>query len=171
MASDRVGDILADELYDEGDEDVQEDRYLTFELGEAAYAIDICHVVEIVGLQKITAVPDMPAFVKGVVNLRGQVVPVMDVRLRFHMTARDYDERTCVVVVDIKDTVVGLIVDTVRDVCEIPEADVCPPPAINKGASVRYIRGMGKVGADVKILLDVDRLLFEEELEEIAGLA
>ena len=154
-----------------GEEDTQKEKYLTFRLGEETYGIEIRHVREIIGIQKITEVPEMPEFIKGVINLRGQVIPVMDVRARFHMKGRDYDDRTCVIVVQVQEATIGLVVDTVNEVADIPDADVSPPPKVNKAASSRYIKGMGKTGEDVKILLDVDRLLFDEELAKVAELA
>lgn len=159
-------DLMEDELYDE-DEDTLSSRYLTFHLGDEDYGIEIRYVTEIVGVQKITEVPDMPDFVKGVINLRGQVIPVMDVRLRFSMPARDYDERTCVIVVDINGGVVGLIVDTVQEVREILPENVSPPPTLSRSEKARYILGMGKVGEEVKILLDVGKLLREEEMSAL----
>lgn len=164
---DNPRDLLDDDLYDGEDEDTQKDRYLTFRLGDEVYGIEIAYVIEIVGIQKITEVPDMPGFVKGVINLRGQVIPVMDVRLRFNMEPRDYDERTCVVVVKLEETSVGLVVDTVQEVREIPEENVSPPPKVATSSGGRYILGMGKVGDEVKILLDVNKLLFEEELQQL----
>ena len=161
-------DIIDDDLLEEEDEDTQKNRYLTFHLGDEDYGIEIQHVIEIVGIQRITEVPEMPNFVKGVINLRGQVIPVIDVRARFHMGPRDYDDRTCVIVVKIKETSVGLIVDTVSEVRDIPPENVSEPPHLASGPSTRYILGLGKVGDEVKILLDVDKLLFENELSELA---
>ncbi len=158
---------LDEDLLDEEDEDTQKDRYLTFRLGNEDYGIQIEHVIEIVGIQKITEVPDMPNFVKGVINLRGQVIPVIDIRLRFCMEPRQYDDRTCVIVAKVRDTSLGLIVDTVSEVREIPAANVSAPPQVSMAASSRYIMGLGKVGEEVKILLDVSKLLFEEQLDII----
>lgn len=161
-------ELIDEEILDE-EEDTQKDRYLTFHLGDEVYGIEIAHVTEIVGIQKITEVPEMPAFVKGVMNLRGQVISIIDVRARFNMEPREYDDRTCVIVVRINDTSVGLIVDTVSEVRNIPAENVSPPPRVAQGASARYISGLGKVGDEVKILLDVDKLLFERELEALSG--
>ena len=155
-----------DDLYDE-DEDAQKDKYLTFHLAGEDYGIEIKYVTEIIGIQKITEVPDMPDFVKGVINLRGKVIPVMDVRVRFHLASRDYDERTCIIVVDINETSVGLVVDEVREVANIPEAQVEPPPATGSGTGSRYIQGMGKLDDEVKIILNVSQLLYEEELAQM----
>lgn len=160
-------ETIDNDLYDEDDEDTQKDKYLTFHLGDEDYGIEIRHVLEIVGIQKITEVPDMPGFVRGVINLRGQVIPVIDVRLRFGMEAREYDDRTCTIVVMIDETQVGLIVDTVSEVRDIPEENVSAPPEIGRGRASQYIMGMAKVGDEVKILLDVQRLLFEEELAQL----
>jgi purine-binding chemotaxis protein CheW len=149
-------------------EDTQKDKYLTFTLGDEIYGIGISHVIEIIGIQKITEVPDMPGYVRGVINLRGQVIPVLDVRTRFQMPVREYDERTCVVVVLLNETSVGLVVDTVDEVADIPGESVSPPPGIGRNTASRYIKGMGRVGDEVKILLDVNRLLFDEELEALS---
>lgn len=157
-----------DDLYDEEDEDTQKDKFLTFRLADEEYGIDICHVTEIVGMQKITSLPDMPDYLKGMINLRGKVIPVIDVRTRFKLPIREYDNRTCIVVVNISDNSVGLLVDTVRDVANIPESEIEPPAKIQKKSGNAFIKGMGKVGDEVKILLDVNKLLFEEELEQIA---
>ncbi len=156
-------ELMEDDLYDE-DEDTLSSRYLTFHLGDEDYGIEIRYVTEIVGVQKITEVPDMPEFVMGVINLRGQVIPIIDVRLRFNMPLRAYDDRTCVIVVNINDSVVGLIVDTVQEVREIRPENVSTVPKLGRSEKARYILGMGKVGDEVKILLDVGKLLREEEI-------
>ena len=139
-------------------EDSQEGRYLTFRLGREDYGIAICHVVEIVGLQKITAVPDQPSFMKGVINLRGKIIPLMDGRIRFGLPEEAYDDRTCVIVTDVAGQITGLIVDRVNEVLEIPAAQVEPPAAANGGGSEHYVSGLGKVGDSVKVLLDVAHL-------------
>lgn len=139
-------------------EDSQEGRYLTFRLGREEYGIAICHVVEIVGLQKITAVPDMPSYIKGVINLRGKIIPVMDGRTRFGLEEEPYDDRTCVIVTDVADQVTGVIVDRVNEVLEIPAEQVEPPVTANGGGPESYVSGLGKVGNSVKVLLDVAHL-------------
>ncbi|RME33394.1 MAG: purine-binding chemotaxis protein CheW [Deltaproteobacteria bacterium] len=140
-------------------------KYLTFHIADEDYGIEIRHVTEIIGIQAITEVPDMPAFIKGVINLRGNVIPVMDVRLRFRLPEIPYEERTCIVVVNIESKTVGLVVDRVNEVVDIADADIEPPPR-TKSESSQYIQGMGKVGDQVKILLDVDRLLCCEEIDK-----
>jgi purine-binding chemotaxis protein CheW len=109
----------------------------------------------------------MPEYVRGVINLRGQVIPLMDVRIRFCMSPREYDERTCVVVVQVKGVSIGLVVDTVNEVSNIPEEERSAPPRIASGTASRYIEGMGRSDDQVKILLSVDKLLFNEELKEL----
>ena len=106
-------------VIEELEEDSQEGQFLTFTIAEQEYGIEIRHVTEIIGIQTITGLPDVPEFVKGVINLRGKVIPVIDVRLRFAMPERAYDERTCIVVVNINDASVGLVVDTVSEVLNI----------------------------------------------------
>lgn len=152
------------EMADPSVEDTLKDMYLTFRLGHEDYGIEIRYVTEIVGMQKITEVPDMPTCVKGVVNLRGQVIPVLDMRIRFHMEPRDYDERTCIIVVRIDTAQVGLVVDTVNEVRTIDENQVSPPPR----DSSSYIQGMGKVGENVIILLKGRSLLHEHELDALS---
>jgi purine-binding chemotaxis protein CheW len=161
-------DELMDDVYDDEDEDTQKDKYLTFQLDDEVYGLEIRHVTEVVGLQKITAVPDMPDFVKGIINLRGQVIPVIDVRARFRMESREYDDRTCVIVVNVAETSVGLVVDEVEEVLDIPEAQIDPPPKVRRGKGSGFIQGMGKMDEEVKILLDVDKLLHREEIERTA---
>jgi purine-binding chemotaxis protein CheW len=147
-------------------EDTQKDKFLTFCLGAEVYGIEIKYVTEIIGLQVITEVPDLPEYVKGIINLRGKIIPVIDVRLRFRKQAREYNDRTCVIVVDIKEIAVGLIVDTVAEVLTIAEQDIVPPPQVSSGTyQQRYIKAIGKVGNDVKLILDCDRLLTDEEVE------
>lgn len=138
-------------------EDSQRDLFLTFRLYNEDYGIAINYVTEIIGIQKITMIPGMPEEVKGVINLRGRVIPIMDVRLRFSMPGRDYDERTCVIVVEVNDTITGLVVDRVKEVVEIAADQIAPPPSHNKDKG--YIQGMGKVENDVKLLLDIESLV------------
>lgn len=155
-------------LVEEIEEDTQDGKYLTFSLGNEEYGIEIRNVTEIIGIQSITDLPDTPVFVKGVINLRGKVIPVIDVRLRFNIQEKEYNDRTCIVVVNISNKSVGLIVDTVSEVLDIPHKDIEAPPKVNNRAGSRYIQGLGKVGDNVKILLDTHKLLFGDEIEQIA---
>lgn len=163
--------MIEDDLYDDDNEDTQKDKYLTFTVGSEDYGLEIRHVTEIIGIQKITDVPDMPDYVKGVINLRGKVIPVMDVRRRFSLPERAYDDRTCIVVVDVNQNAVGLVVDTVNEVSDIPLGQIEPPPDMGDeyGRSM-YIHGLGKIDDAVKILLNVDRLVCGQNARGSASL-
>ncbi|MFL0248062.1 chemotaxis protein CheW [Candidatus Clostridium stratigraminis] len=152
----------------EQEEDTQRGKFLTFSLGTEFYGIEIKYVTEIIGIQPITEVPQLPNYVKGIVNLRGKIIPVMDVRLRFKKEPRAYNERTCVIVIDIKDLSIGLIVDSVSEVLSIQEQNIVPPPSVSKGQQNKYIKGIGKVGNDVKLILDCEKLLTEDEIENLS---
>lgn len=149
------------------EEDTQKDRYLTFLLEKECYGIEIRYVTEIIGIQSITEIPELPEYVKGIINLRGKIIPVIDVRIRFKKDAKDYNDRTCVIVVDIKDLSIGLIVDSVAEVLTISEQDIVDPPHMNRVTGNKYINKIGKVGNDVKLLLDCDKLLAQSDLEDI----
>ena len=156
---------------DDEDEDTQKDKFLTFTVGKEDYGLEIYHVTEIIGIQKITEVPDMPDYVKGVINLRGKVIPIMDVRKRFNFEERAYDERTCIVVVNINDTSLGLVVDTVKEVSDIPEKNIQPPPDIAEGNRQFFISGLGKIDEEVKILLDAEKLLTKSDMSKVSSAA
>ena len=158
-------DIDADEWGIE--EDTQRGKYLTFSLGAEVYAIEIRHVTEIIGMQSITEVPDLPEYIKGIINLRGKIIPVIDVRLRFKKPNKEYNDRTCIIVVEIRGVSVGLIVDTVAEVLSIAEQDIVPPPQVANAAHQRYISAIGKVGSDVKLILDGNKLLNDEEVADL----
>ncbi len=153
------------------EEDTQKGKFLTFSLGKEDYGIEISNVKEIIGIQNITQVPELPPYVKGIINLRGKIIPVMDVRIRFKKEERDYNDRTCIIVIEIKEISVGLIVDTVTEVLAISEENIVPPPQMNKGSQSKYIKAIGKAAGGVKLILDCDRLLGEDELEELSEIA
>ncbi len=147
----------------QGAEETQKDLFLTFRLGDEDYGMEIFHVIEIVGIQKITDVPDMPDYIKGVINLRGSIISVMDVRIKFGMPERPYDDRTCLIVVRVGDTNMALVVDRVNEVSEIPNNQIEPPPHVG-GDGRSYISGMGKLRDSVKILLNMDEMLNDSTL-------
>lgn len=150
------------------EEDTQKNKFLTFSLGNEVYGIEIKYVIEIVGMHKITEVPELPAYVKGIINLRGKIIPVLDVRLRFHKEPRGYNDRTCIIVVDVMEVSVGLIVDTVAEVLSIAEQDIVAPPQIDHYHQ-KYIKAIGKVGKEVKLLLDCNKLLNDNEIETLSS--
>lgn len=138
--------------------------YLTFQVEETEYAVSIACVTEIVTLPDISAVPDVPPFIKGVINLRGRVIPVMDVRLRFGLPPQPYTDRTPVIVLEVEDVPTGLIVDQVSEVVEIAADQVDPPPRWGSKDKESVIQGLGKRDERVAVILDVNRLLFDREL-------
>lgn len=162
-----MGEVLTQEFYEQ-EEDTQKGKFLTFPLGNEFYGIEIMYVTEIIGIQPITEIPELPGYIKGIINLRGKIIPVMDVRLRFKKEPREYNDRTCIVVVDIKEISIGLIVDSVSEVISIPDVDIVPPPELNKDGN-RYIKGIGKVENEVKLILDCNKLLNDEEAEILAN--
>ena len=147
------------------DDDTEEGKFLTFILGDETYGLEIIYVTEIIGIQKITEVPELPEYVKGIMSLRGQIIPVMDVRSRFEKPYREYDERTCVIVVDINDITVGLIVDGVAEVVTIPEEAIIPHPDLDESSNRQFVRGIGKVDKAVKLLLDCYKLLTDDDMQ------
>ena len=153
----------------------KEGKYLTFSLAEEEYGIGILRIKEIIGMMPITTIPQTPEFVKGVINLRGKVIPVVDLRLRFGMGSIDYTERTCIIVVEIDaqagTVMIGIVVDAVSEVLNIKAEDIEDTPTFGTKLNTEYILGMAKMEGSVKILLDIGRVLTGEEiavLEEAA---
>lgn len=146
-------------------EDTLRGKYLTFLVGNESYGIEIKHVTEIIGIQEITEVPSMPDYVKGIINLRGKIIPVIEVRLRLKKKSIEYDDRTCIIVIDIRDISVGLIIDGVSEVISITDDSIVPPPITKTGFHNNYIKGIGKAGNEVKLLLDCNLLVSDEEFK------
>ncbi|PYG88252.1 purine-binding chemotaxis protein CheW [Ruminiclostridium sufflavum DSM 19573] len=161
MAQEEVQRLL------EQEEDTQKGRFLIFTMGNEMYGIEIRFVTEIIGIQTITEVPELPQYIRGIINLRGKIIPVMDVRLKFKKPFMEYNDRTCIIVVDINEVSIGLIVDRVLEVLSIPEGNIVSPPELNRGLGNRYIKGIGKAGNAVKLLLDCEKLIAEGELENL----
>ena len=138
-------------------------KYLTFVLGTEQYGVEIIKVREILGVLPITPMPQAPHYVKGVINLRGKVIPVIDTRTKFGMPERENTPETCIIVVDAGGTSVGLLVDTVKEVLDIREEQIEDPPKFSAGADSAFVRGLGKIGDQVKILLDIDHVLGDFE--------
>lgn len=144
----------------------QKDKYVTFKSGNESYGLKIEYVNEIIGFQDITEIPESEDYIKGLINLRGKIIPVIDVRLRFRQEPFEYDDRTCIIVLNVRDLVVGLIVEKIAEVVEITEGNILKSPTIGKAEksqSNKYVYAIGKVGDEVKLLLDPDRLLNDEE--------
>ena len=149
----------------------REGKHLTFTLGEEEDGIGILKIKEIIGMMPITPVPQTPEYVKGVINLRGKVIPVIDLRLRFGMEELEYTERTCIIVVEIESqngtVMIGIVVDSVSEVLNIKSDDIEDTPTFGAQLNTEYIMGMAKMEGGVKILLDIDRVLSSEEIASL----
>ncbi|MDL2218295.1 chemotaxis protein CheW [Christensenellaceae bacterium OttesenSCG-928-M15] len=141
------------------DHEAIDDMFLVFTMEEQNYAVEIHYVTEIIEMMPITNVPNLPSCLKGIINLRGSVIPVMDVRLRFGLMETDYTERTCIIVVDNEGMMLGLIVDAVQECMTIDEEKRMPPPSTNVGGNARYIKGVSRNGNSIQLLLDCDKLM------------
>ena len=154
------------------EEDTQRGRFLTFTLEDNVYGLPIRFVIEIIGIHTATKVPETPDFVKGIINLRGRIIPLIDVRLKFGKEEIPYDERTCIIVIDVNSVALGLIVDKVDDVLTLEDDQIALPPSGGAlGFENRYIEGIGKVGDAVLLLLDAEKLLKTDEMEIIENIA
>jgi purine-binding chemotaxis protein CheW len=146
---------------DEQVQPVEGGKFLSFFLGKEEYAIEILKVQEIIGLMPITPVPRMPEYIKGVLNLRGKIVPVMNLRTRFGLEEVEYNEETCIIVVQEKEYLMGIIVDKVSEVADIEGSQIEEVPSIGAGEQSEYLSGIGKVKEVVKMIVDVEHVLFE----------
>ncbi len=151
-------------------EDAQLGKYLTFTVDNEEYGIAIRCVTEIIGMQPINTLPEVPAFVKGVINLRGKIIPIVDMRSRFGRDQAAYTDRTCIVVVETTRLAAGLIVDQVSEVMVIDEDNIEPPPDIQLPDSRHYISGIGKVQSEVKLLIDCEKLFDNNEVNSIENI-
>jgi purine-binding chemotaxis protein CheW len=158
----RIQDAFAGSMAQKGG------KYLTFSLSNEEYGVGILKVKEIIGMMAITSVPQTPHFVKGVINLRGKVIPVIDLRRKFGMESEDYTERTCIIVVEMAaehgSVLMGIVVDSVSEVIHLKSEDIEETPTFGTRLNVEYILGMAKTSDGVKILLDIDRVLSAQEL-------
>ncbi len=153
----------------------REGKYLTFSLDREEYGIGVLKVKEIMGMIQITSVPRTPEHVKGVINLRDKVIPVIDLRMRFGIETIDYEDRTCIVVVEIESAggrlQIGIVVDSVSEVLNIKSDEIEDMPAFGTSLDTDYILGMAKAGSGIKILLDIDRVLTTREINDLADVA
>ncbi len=164
---------MAEELDEEMlEEDTEKGKYMTFKSGNESFGIELQYVREIIGIQPITAIPEVEGYIKGLINLRGKIIPVIDVRVRFNQEAIPYTDRTCIIIINVKNTVVGLIVETIEGVAQINDDQIEPPPTLSVGNTKNhFVYGLGKTEGSVKLLLDPQKLIRDEELavlEEIA---
>jgi purine-binding chemotaxis protein CheW len=149
-------------------------RFLSFVLNNEEYCIEILKIKEIMGMTLITPIPQTPDFIKGVINLRGQIIPIIDLRLKFQMQFKDYSKRTSIIIVELlyenERTLMGIAVDTIKEVVGIPEEKITKIPYINAKIKTEYIKGVAEVGNSIKIILDISRALTEEDFILIKGL-
>jgi purine-binding chemotaxis protein CheW len=140
------------------------DEYLTFNLGGEDYAVDILKVQEIRGYENVTRLPDSPHFIKGVINLRGLIVPIVDLRLKFDLGEARYDALTVMIILNLGSRVVGIVVDSVSDVVRLPGEDVKPAPDLGGAVDTRFLKGVATVGERMLLLLDIERMMLSREL-------
>lgn len=160
--------IAGDELEPEGSAIEDAKQYMTFKSGSEYYGIELKYVNEIMGIQPITAIPEVEDYIRGLINLRGKIVPVIDVRIRFKQEPFEYNDRTCIIIVDVKNTVIGLIVETIDDVVTIKDKDIEAPPSLtNTKDKDKYVYGFGKVGDEVKLLLNPEKLIRDEDMSAL----
>lgn len=145
-------------------------QLVTFSIGEEEFGVDILKVQEIIRTMEITKVPRAPEFVEGVINLRGKVIPIIDLRRRFGLDSREHDKHTRIIVIEINNMIVGFVVDSVSEVLRIPANTVEPPPPVVAGLESEYISGVGKLEDRLLILLDLDRLLSGEERDMLENI-
>lgn len=143
------------------------EKYLSFLIDNQYYAFHINNVNEIIKMQDITPVPEFPDYAKGIINLRGLLVPIIDVRLRFSKSEAEYDERTCIIVLNMQEIEVGFIVDTVDEVLDIDEKDISPVPKLSDAKTRKFITGVGKTAKKIVMLLDAQKMLNDEEIKSL----
>lgn len=147
----------------------QKGKYMTFKSGPEYFGLEIQYVQQIIQFQSVTKIPETEDYIKGLINLRGKIVPVVDVRLRFRQGEYEYNDKTCILVINVKDNTVGLIVEQIAEVVEIKEENILPPPTIGRAdkGHHKYVYGIGKVGNAVKLLLDPEKLLYDEDSSDV----
>ena len=160
--SERIGQetVLSAEL---------ESTYLTFVTDDQLFGIPIAEVVQIIGMQKITEIPEFPVYARGIINLRGEIIPIIDVRTRLRKPFMDYNDRTCIVVTDIQGKYFGFVVDQVDEVTEIPETSITPPPHMGNDVAARYLTGVARIKDKLVLIMDVRKFLGEQEFANLAA--
>lgn len=161
---------MAEEMKEELlEDDAQKGKFMTFQTGKEYFGISISYVNEIIAMQPITAIPEVDDYIKGLINLRGKIIPVVDVRIRFKMEPIEYTDRTCIIVIDVKSTVIGLIVEKIAEVDTILDEDIVPPPSLGhrENEHNKYVYGLARTGNSVKLLLDPEKLIKQEVLKTL----
>lgn len=166
-----MGEELLEEDYLDGD--AEKDQYMTFKTGTECFGIPLTNVNEIISIQTITPVPDVDSCVRGLINLRGKIIPVVDVRMRFRMEPLPYTDRTCIIIVFVKDMSVGLIVEEIEEVVRIEQDNIVVPSTLGKTDDIvsSYISGLARTENGVKLLLETEKLLLDEDFETFGEMA
>lgn len=165
---------MAEELKSELlEEDAQKGKFMVFQTGKESYGISISYVNEIVRMQPITAVPEVEDYIKGLINLRGRIIPVIDVRIRFKMEPIEYTDKTCIMIINVKSTTIGLIIEKIAEVDTIMDEDIVPPPSLGhrENEQSKYVYGLARNGDTVKLLLDPEKLIKDEDIEVMEELS
>lgn len=160
--SEELDELLEDES--------QKDKFMTFQTGKEFFGISISYVNEIITMQPIAAIPEVDDYIKGLINLRGKIIPVIDVRIRFKMEPKEYTDRTSIIVINVKTTTIGLIVEELTGVDIIADDNIVPPPTLGQKSSEhsKYVYGIARTGNVMKLLLDPEKLIRQNELETVA---
>lgn len=157
---------IDEEVVEQGDN--KQSMFMTFKCGKESFGIEIKFVEEIIQYQSITPIPEVEDYIKGLINLRGKIVPVIDVRMRFGQEPLEYNDRTCIIVINVKGIVVGLIIENIAKVVNIDNDNIMPPPTLSHGPEQnKYVYGIGKIGEEVKLLLDPEKLISEVDVEDL----
>lgn len=151
------------------EEDSQKGKFMTFQTGKEFFGISISYVNEIIAMQPIAAIPEVDDYIKGLINLRGKIIPVIDVRVRFKMEPSEYTDRTCIIVIDVNSTMIGLIVEKIAEVDTISEDSIVPPPSLGRKEHEhnKYVYGLARTGEAVKLLLDPEKLIRQDDMEAV----
>lgn len=157
---------LDNQITEMAEEDTQKGKYLIFHLAKESFAVEIRFVTEILSVQPVTPLPELPDYIRGIISLRGKIIPVMDTRIRFRKPAVADTEKTCIIILDIDQLIFGFIVDHVDEVADIPAAQIEPPPNLGQAGN-RYVQGIGKMAGQVVLILDAMKMINEQHLETI----
>ena len=166
MAEDLLKNEGTDETEGLLEDDSQKGMFMTFQTGKEFFGISISYVNEIIAMQPIAAIPEVDDYIKGLINLRGKIIPVIDVRVRFKMEPCEYTDRTCIIVIDVKSTMIGLIVERLADVDTIAEDSIVPPPSLGRKEHEhnKYVYGLARTGDTVTLLLDPEKLIKQDDI-------
>ncbi len=169
MAEDLLKNEGTDETEELLEEDSQKGMFMTFQTGKEFFGISISYVNEIIAMQPIAAIPEVDDYIKGLINLRGKIIPVIDVRVRFKMEPCEYTDRTCIIVIDVKSTMIGLIVERLADVDTIAEDSIVPPPSLGRKEHEhnKYVYGLARTGDTVTLLLDPEKLIKQDDIAAV----